>query len=347
MQGDLAVQSGVAVLHRVSMEAAGEVDSVKVSADGGFEFAIPRSPTIDSRAEIFFASVRHEGVLYFGSAITEDEQLDSLYVVNVFGAEEAPRGGVALPLSVRNIFLERWGEGWRATDLFQIRNAGERTLVAAEGGVVWTYPLPPGATSAELGQGDLPPDAVTFEEGRVDVRAPLPPGERMLLIRYELPDIDVEFPAPGTTETLELLVKEPAPTLDVAGLQPIDVVALDSESTYRRYSGTGLRDALVSLQEQAERGRPSMGLFAVLIAALLAGVGLVAYLRPKGFATVEAVSTVSGVTVGLSAPNEGRDGLILRVARLDESLDTATDSETRRTLLDERTALIARLRAQG
>ncbi len=336
MQGDSPVESGTAVLHRVSMEEAGEVDSVSVSPDGGFEFVVPRSPSVSTQAEILFASVRHEGVLYFGSAVTDPVQLDSLYVIEVFGAEEAPPEGIALPVNVRNIFLERWGDGWRATDLFQIQNSGERTLVAADDGVVWSYPLPPGATSPELGQGDLPPDAVTFGGGRVSVRAPLPPGERMLLIRYALPAIAAEFPAPGATESLELLVKEPAPTLDVAGLQPIDVVALDTESTYRRYSGAGLRDVVISLEEQPEKGRPSMGLFAALIATLLGAAGLVAYWRPKGSATQAA-----------GPPNEGRDRLILEVARLDESLDAISDPQVRRTMVEERAALIARLRVQG
>ena len=51
MQGDSPVESGTAVLHRVSMEEAGEVDSVSVSPDGGFEFVVPRSPSVSTQAE--------------------------------------------------------------------------------------------------------------------------------------------------------------------------------------------------------------------------------------------------------------------------------------------------------
>ena len=348
MHGAVGVDAGFAVLHRVSMETAGEVDSVSVTPDGVFEFVIPQSLSVGVEAEILFASVRYDGVLYFGSAVTEAEQLDSLYVVNVFPAQEAPPEGGALPVNVRNIFLEQSGEGWRVTDLFQILNEGDRTLVAADDGVVWTYPLPPEATSAELGQGDLPPDAVTFEDGRVSVRAPLPPGERMLLIRYELPAIDVEFPVPGVTETLELLVREPAPALDVLGLQPIDVVALDAGSAYRRYAGTGLRDVVVLVEEQPEGRLLSMGLFAALVAALLGGVGLFAYIRPRESVTASAAATVSGAAPTMaSPPNEGRDRLILRAARIDESLDTATDPATRRMMMEERAALLAQLRARS
>ncbi len=342
MLGGLGVDSAVAVLHRVSMEEAGEVDSVLVVPGGDFEFRIERPPSVSDQSNILFASVRYEGVLYFGPAVTEADQLDSLYVVNVFGAETAPVEGNPLPVTVRNVFLERWEEGWRATDLFQILNAGERTLVAAKDGVVWSYPLPPGATSLELGQGDLPPDAVTFEEDRVTVRAPLPPGERMLLIRYELPTLEAEFPAPRATETFDLLVKEPAPTLDVAGLQPIDVVALDAESTYRRYSATDLIDASVSIEEGSEGGLPSMGLFAVLLAALLGGVGLFAYLRPS----VRPIGSRRPLAAS-AGPQDERATLILKVARLDESNKGVSDPDARRTILEQRAVLMARLRGRS
>ena len=349
MLGEVAVNSATVVLHRVTAEAAGEVDSVSVVADGSFEFAIPREWRLVGGAEVLFASVRHGGVLYFGSAVSDPDQLDSLYVITVFDSEETPRQGLLLPVSVRTLFLEQSGEGWRATDLLQILNSGERTLVAPEDGVVWRYPLPPEATSPQLGQGDLPPDAVTFEGGRVSVRAPLAPGERMLSIRYELPRLEAEIPAPGRTDRLNLFVREPTPSLDVVGLQAIDVVALDSESTYRRYSGIDLRDALVSLEEASEGGPPSMGIFAAVLAALLGAAGLLAYLHPRRRAAGSGALRPGGSAAPTAGAPAGpdREGLILRVVRLDESLEATTDPEARRAMLEERTALIARLRAQS
>ena len=170
----------------------------------------------------------------------------------------------------------------------------------------------------------------------------------MLLIRYELPEIEVEFPAPGATETLELLVKEPAPSLEVVGLQPLDVVSLDGESSYRRYSGTGLRDAVVSLKEAPERRLPSMGIYAAILAALLGGAGVLAYLRPRRLVTAPSAAPASGAATApgaTPAAGVGREGLILQVARLDESLDATIDPEVRRAMLEERTALMARLRS--
>jgi len=159
----------------------------------------------------------------------------------------------------------------------------------------------------------------------------------MLLIRYELPTLEAEFPAPRVTETFDLLVREPVPTLDVAGLEPIDVVALDAESTYRRYSAVDLIDAVVSIEEGSEGGLPSMGLFAALLAALLGVVGLFAYLRP-------IVRPSGSQRPMATTPHDQREALILEVARLDESLAGATDPDGRRTLLEQRATLMSRLR---
>ena len=338
------------MLHSVSPDASGEVDSVRVAQDGSFEFSITDAQSLNAEAQILFASIRHEGVLYFGSAISDPAQLDSLYVIEVFRAQETPPEGILLPLSVRTVFLDPWQAGWQVTDLYQIQNPGERTLVAAEGGVVWSYPLPAGATAMQLGQGDLPPDAVAFDDGRVSVRAPLPPGERMLLVRYELPGIDAEFPAPGPTETLELLVREPAPSLEVPALRAIGVVSPDGQSSYRRYTGAALLDVVVSLRETDEADVPSMGLAAAILAALLGGAGVLAYLRPRVSTLGSTAPSASDGGAARGAPpasRPGRDGLILQVALLDESLATTSDAEKRKAIMEERTQLLARLRAQG
>ena len=325
------------VLHRVTAEEAGEIDSVTVAPDGSFEFPIERAGELGAGEEVLFASAHHEGVLYFGAAVTEAGHLDSLYVITVFGSDRVGPDGARLPVGNRNLFLDPWGEGWRAIDLLQILNEGARTLVAPEGGVVWSYPLPPEATAPRLGQGELPNDAVTFEEGRLRVTAPLPPGERSFSLEYVLPGIEARIPVPGRTDRFNLFVREPVPPLDVAGLEAIDVVALDSERNYRRYSGIDLRDALVSLEEGTPSGPPPLGIFALALGTLLGSAGLLAYLRPRRRAVAPAAPP----------PGPGREALILAVVRLDEALEATSDAERRRALSEERARLVARLRALG
>ena len=331
-EGDSPLDGGTVILHRVNPEGSGEVDAAAVGPAGEFQFLLPSVPDADIRGDIYFASVDFQGVLYFGPAITGLEQLDSLYVVRVFQMEEVPPEGVSLPVEVRSLFIEFAGDEWVATDLFAIDNRGTRTLVAQQGGVVWSYPLPPGATEPELGEADMPPDAVAFEGGRVLVSAPLPPGDRVLMIRYRLAELGSTIPAPGTTDLFELLVKEPAPPLRVEGLEPVDVVALGPGTSYRRYGASDLVDATLTLIETEDQGPPPLEWLALLATVALAAGGFLAYARPRRQA--------------LAAPNPvlAREALILEVARIDDALREAAEPGTRSGLLERREALLAILR---
>ncbi|MCJ7629583.1 MAG: hypothetical protein MUO50_14500, partial [Longimicrobiales bacterium] len=179
--GDAPLTDGFVVLHQVSAESSGEVDSVRVGGDGSFEIRLPHVPDHATRPEIFFASVQYRGLLYFGQAVTDAVQLDSLYLIQAYDTVSVPPGGAQIPLSVRNLFLERTENGWAVADVFQLRHDGDRTLYSPEEGVVWAYPLPRPATDFQVGQADMAPDAVRFVDGRLEVYSPLPPGERYLM----------------------------------------------------------------------------------------------------------------------------------------------------------------------
>ena len=334
LEGDSGVDGATVILHRVIPEApemSGEVDAVTVGPGGEFRFLLPSVPNADIDGNVYFASVEYDGVLYFGPGITAVEQLDSLYVVEVFEAEEVPLEGVSLPLSVRNMFIEFTGEEWVATDLFVIDNPGVRTLVAQENGVVWSYPLPPGAFEPVLGESDMPPDAVTFEGGRVRVSAPLPPGGRLLIVRYRLEELGATIPAPGRTEVFELLIREPAPPLRVEGLEPMDIVALEAGSTYRRYGGTDLVGVNLTLVETQERRPPRLEWLALLATVILAVGGIFAFARPR-----------RRVYAG-QGPGVSREALILDVARIDDALAKTEDGE-RSELLERRATFLSLLR---
>ena len=344
-EGDSPLDAGTILLHRVGPEGSGEVDSASLGPGGEFRFVLPTVPDADTEGDIYFASVEFEGVLYFGSGITALDHLDSLYVIRVFPAEEVPPGGVSLPVEVRTMFIEFAGDAWVATDLFAIDNRGTHTLVAGEGGVVWSYPLPPGATQPELGGDDMPPDAVTFEGERVFVSAPLPPGDRLLMIRYRLADLAATIPAPGTTEVFELLVKEPFPPLRVEGLEPMDVVALEG-SSYRRYGGSELVDVNLTLVETDEQGPPPFEWFALLATLMLGAGGFLAYARPRNRAFAgQAGHAWQAGQVGQVGQGTalGREALILEVARIDDALGMA-DPDAKSELLERRAELLSLLR---
>ena len=335
-EGDSAADSASVVLHRVfpdddSLDVSGEVLSTELGPGGEFQFLLPDAPDGDFQGRVYFASVEYQGVLYFGSAITAVEQLDSLYVVQIYEAEEVPQEGVSLPVEERIVFVEFAGDAWFATDLFLIDNRGNQTLVAEEGGVVWSYPLPSGASQPELGDTSLPPDAVTFDAGRVRVRAPLPPGDRSFIMRYRLEELESTFPAPGSTEGFQLLLKEPSPPVRVDGLEALDVVDFEG-ATYRAYGGTALMDAALTIVETDPQGSPQLAWPALLATMVLALGGYLAYARPR-----KRVPAMPG-------PALGREGLILEVARIDDELAEAAESETQQELLERRAALLGLIR---
>lgn len=346
LEGDSAVENATVILHRVRPEGSGlepgpisgEVGSATTGPGGEFQFLLPSMPNAGIEDDVYFASVEYDGVLYFGPGITALDQLDSLYVVEVFQAEEVPPEGVSLTLNVRIMFIEFGGEDWVATDLFVIDNPGTRTLVAQENGVVWSYPLPPGAVEPIVGESDMPPDAVTFESGRVRVSAPLPPGGRRLIIRYRLEALGATIPAPGRTEVFELMVREPSPPLRMEGLEPLGLVDLEG-STYRSYGGTELVDVNLTLVETEDQRSPPLGWLGLLATVMLALGGFLAYARPR-----RPAYAGQGPGSGGESPRASREALILEVARIDDALADAAEPDARSELLERRAALLSLLR---
>jgi hypothetical protein len=331
--GDSALTSGTVVLHRVATESQGEVDSMRVGRDGGFSFRLPSVPD-PGRSELYFASVRHAGILYFGSAVTLPVQLDSLYEIRTYDTLMAPEPGIALPVQARNLFLEEEDGFWQVTDLLQVRYEGDRTVVAREGGAVWRYPLPPGAMDPSVVEGDFGVEALDFQEGDVVVRSALPPGERLFVVRYTLPDPFLSIPLPGETETLEVLVREPAPPLEVPLLVMTDRVELEAGTTYRRFSGTGLSDQVVRFVQGTTTSPPPVRWLTVILALLMTGAGLWAVQRGSdGPATASAGDVTS------------RQALLVRIARLDEDFEShgSTSPEERGAYDARRLELLRRL----
>lgn len=333
------LSEGTVLLHVVSPDSSGKIDSTRVARDGTFSFLLPTVPDPGGTSDVYFASVRLEGVLYFGPAISQATQLDSTYLIQAYRSVVAPPGGATLTMAVRNLFLEPGPENtWRVTDVLQVRNDGTRTLIAQDDGVVWSYAFPPVASDFQMGQGDLPPDAVEFVGHLARLKAPIPPGDRFFMVRYTLPEPPFSIPVPGLTEAMEVLVREPAPPLDVIGLDEIDIVSLEIGSNFRRYGRTNLVDATISVEVGIpERRIPVRGL-AVILAILLGGVGVYAFRSPR----------LAPTPAPAGLQQDRRAGLLLEVAQLDDRLDSGATSQTERVeLLARRAALLQRLTTAG
>jgi len=348
--GEAAMRSGTVVLHEVSSIAQGEVDSVTVAPDGTFTLRLPRMPD-RAQERFYFASIRHDGILYFGSAIADAAQLDAVYRIQAYDTAVVAAGSNPIPLQARNIFFEPNGEEWRVTDIFQLRNDSDRTLVALDQGRVWSYPLPPGARDFTTGQGELSLDGTTFEDGRIQVRAAIAPGDRVLVFRYTVDSPFGLIPTPGVTETFDLLVREPSPRVGVDGLELVGRVELEAGSTYRRYSAVDVTDGQVRLVQTQLEGDLPVEWITVLVGLALAAAAVFIMKGRAGRAATAAAAVVTpaGVEQGRAAAAARRQALILEVARLDEEFEAkaSPNNRERSAYQKKRDELLGQLRARS
>ncbi len=342
--GDTVMAEGTVVLHRLAPGTQGELDSLAIGAGGSFRFTLPAPPDPD-RNELYFTSVRHRGVLYFGPAITRVEQLDSVYEVHTYDTVLAPREGAALAIQARNVFFEPDGTAWRVTDLFQVRNDGGRTIVTRPSGRVWSHPLPPSARDVVAGEGELAEGATSWEDGELVVRAALPPGERLFVVRYVVDSLAVTIPLSGTVEALDVLVREPAPPIEIPGLELLDRIELEEGSTYLRFAGANISTPAVTIVPGQEQAPPRVEWVALVLALVLAAAGLFV-LRPGDGTAPAPRPRESGSEPG-AAQDRDRDSLMWEIAELDEEFEaraTYSDAE-RKEYARRRAELLRRIRA--
>jgi hypothetical protein len=334
------------VLHRVSITVAGEIDTVRADPQGLFRFQLPSVPREDQEGDIYFAAVRHEGILYFGRAISQAIQLDSLYSIETFDTLTAPLGGAPIPVAVRYVIAEQGPTGWQITDLFELSNEGNRTLVAApEGGITWQHPLPASARGATVGGGDVSPDAATVLDGRLELTGPIPPGQRQFVLRYEVDALDgLDIPLAAGTGTVEFLVREPAPLLDIEGLPGVETVEMQPGVTFRRYAGDAPASGVVRLRAGEPPAELPVKELSVVLALLLAGVGVFAVYRAGD--RDPAIAPAPGPQVPLGV-EDARRMLVLEVARIDVRLgDPSLLDDDRSRLAARRAELVAQLSAR-
>lgn len=314
--GDTALRAGTVILHRVSEEIQGEVDSTQVAPDGSFAFRLPTLPGPD-RSDVYFASVRHAGILYFGRALTLAVQLDTVYRIQAWDTLTVPDADGPVALESRSLFLEPGeGGGWQVTDLFQLRNDRRTTLLAPEGGVIWRHPLPPGVTDAQVSQVDVSQGAAEVRDGELVVATPFAPGNRLFVVRYSADDPFLSVPLPSGAEAVEILLREPSPAVEAAGLAPAESVEFEPGTTFRRLAGSAVPPGTLVLEEGRDPVAPPPARWmGVLLALILAGFAAWA-LQAGRAATRPAASSPAPV---------GRQALILEIARLDEAFSTRPD----------------------
>ncbi len=343
----LPADSGTVVLHRVTPEIAGPVDSVSVGPEGAFSFTLPTMPAPGS-GEIYFAASRYQGILYFGFQVLEPAHLDEPYAIRMFRTEPAPAQGVGFPIWIREFWIEESPMGWQITDAFIVMNPGSVTYVASGDGAVWQYPLPDGARSFRVVEAGPSPGQVRHENGMLRAANPMAPGESFVMVQYELDSLSVDIPLPGEVNIARVILREPAPEVRVEGLARLPPEEIEFGVTYRQWLGQELRDQTIRIRPGRDEPSNLVAWVSVTLALLLVVSGIWFVKRgPPGVPAGGPAPPPSAGGTGASAKvgRRGRKELLVEVARLDEAFEQlGAPSKAERDRYDrERRKLLAEL----
>jgi hypothetical protein len=180
-----------AVLHRVSMVEAGPVDSGLTDASGRYAL---RAPVIDTTAN-YVVSVEHDGIAYFTEPVhTFGESSGTAAPLHVYDTSTTEP---QIILRERHVVVRAPAEDGdrRVIELLVLVNRGTKTRVVADtSSPVWQGAIPSSALEFEVGESDMAADAVYRRGNAVAVTAPIPPGERQVLMSYLVPSGDRSLP---------------------------------------------------------------------------------------------------------------------------------------------------------
>ena len=319
---DSAGVAGVwASLHEVTALGGNVIDSQLTRATGTFAITAPGSDTLAS----YLVSVEHHGIAYFSDPFRSgDIPTPTLVVYDTASA------GPSVVLSERHLILQPVeSDGTRRViELFVLRNEGSVTRVTADTSApVWEAALPAGVSEFEVGTADVSADAIYRRGDTVAVAAPIPPGERQILITYVLPRNrdEVTLPLDQGIRYVNVLVADSTamvvpPSFGFRGWETIET------TPYQRFGSENVAagGALTVIFGDIPR---SLDL-ALWILVPLVAVGMLAVL------ILWARRTPATVAVGTESP----DALAAQIAVLDRDESTMDPGEftVRRAALKQR-----------
>ncbi|MGH7627963.1 MAG: hypothetical protein ACREOF_00930 [Gemmatimonadales bacterium] len=319
------------VLHRIGRDVQGAIDSAASDTRGRFRFRF----TADTTA-IYLVSARWGGIEYFSTPVhlNPTRPDTALRIVVADTSSTAP-----IELEARHLVLAPPGpDGSRGVlDLIVLRNGGDRTRVAPDTvRPSWSGTLPSGTVGLDVGQGEFSASAVTRRGERLLFFAPLPPGEKQVVVEYTLPagTRDTRLVLDQPAALVNVLVAEAGVEVSGPGLAFADPQVIDGR-TYRRWTGSGAAGATVRI---AFPGAPiALRWLLPTLVAIVAGTFVVA----GAWAVRRSLPAAAA-----GDPAGTADGLLARLATLDAAYggrESVTTPEEWRRYQDDRARLKAEL----
>ncbi|MEE8251677.1 MAG: hypothetical protein V3R24_08050 [Gemmatimonadales bacterium] len=228
------VVGGWATLHQVTLAGGGPVDSTRTNRAGRYRL---QASEFDSTA-IYVVSAEHDGIAYFTLPIRpsggDAGTAEPLLVYDT--SSTVPE----LHLAQRHVIVRpRSSEGtFRVLEILVLENRGRLTRISPDSVTpVWLGAIPEGAIQFQVGESDVSDQAVTRRGDSVAVIAPVPPGDRQIIVSYLLPEETTEFSVPidNPVGRLNVLVGDTA-ALVTATLADMGIEVLE-DIPFVRYEG--------------------------------------------------------------------------------------------------------------
>jgi hypothetical protein len=307
----LPVPGTWAVLHRVTMEGGGPVDSARTDRAGRYQV---RSPGRDTAA-VYIVSVTYDGIAYFTRPIHAFRGTRaSAEAVAVFDTSSTePR----IELAQRHLIVRRpdTDGSHHVLELLVLRNGGSLTRIAPDTSrPVWQGMLPAGVIQFEVGESDVASDAVYRRGDSIAVAAPLPPGDKQILVSYVLPSSEhrLALHLGQPVSRMNVMVEDSTAELEGGGLTRVASENIQGES-FLRFTRDNVPAGTNVAVRLAGRHRGLAGLWWLIIgvAATVLGGGLVlAWKRTRPPVLVGAASAdpdvVAAEIAALDAAFEAR-----------------------------------------
>lgn len=224
-----------AVLHEITLTGGGPVDSQRTDRRGVYRVTAPQRDTAAS----YLVSVRYAGIAHFGDPV--DPRAGPRADVPPIAVFDTSSTEPSIVLGQRHVIARAANADGsrRMIELLVLYNQGMVTRIAADStSPVWQGALPAAAVQFEVGESDVSDRAITRRGDSVVVLAPIPPGERQLLVSYVLPAStrELRIPIDQPVGRLNVMVEDTsaivsAPALESAGVEHLEGMA------FRRYAG--------------------------------------------------------------------------------------------------------------
>lgn len=209
------------------------MDSGRTDARGRYRL---RSPGRDSAA-VYIVSLTYAGIAYFTRPLHPPRGAAE-GTAEALAVYDTSSNSPAVQAAQRHIIVRRpEQDGSRhVLELLVLRNAGARTRISPDTtSPVWQGTLPRGAIQLEVGESDVSSEAVYRRGDSIAVAAPVPPGDKQVVVSYILPRpsrrFDLTLDQPVTR--FNLLVEDSGATVEGGALERVGSELIEETSFVR------------------------------------------------------------------------------------------------------------------